>query len=83
MPKQAKCRSRSLLRSLNDAAKFNDIPRALEIFEQLAGAQPDLLGRPAYHTLLSLLVSEPEASARVQQHMRERGVKPDETTVRH
>ena len=70
-----------LFYELSSCARDANAAQALLAFDAAAGTVPGAFQARIYHKLLALLVDRPSDSARVRQHMDERGVERDETMV--
>ena len=70
-----------LFYELSRCARDANAAQALLAFDAAAGTVSGAFQARIYHKLLALLVDRPSDSARVRQHMDERGVERDETMV--
>ena len=70
-----------LFYELSRCARDAYAAQALLAFDAAAGTVSGAFQARIYHKLLALLVDRPSDSARVRQHMDERGVERDETMV--
>ena len=70
-----------LFYELSRCARDANAAQALLAFDAATGSVSGAFEARIYHKLLALLVDRPSDSARVRQHMDERGVARDETMV--
>lgn len=70
-----------LFYELSRCVRDANAAQALLAFDAAAGTDSGAFQARIYHKLLALLVDRPSDSARVRQHMDERGVERDETMV--